>query len=426
MFSATRILRAVVILLCIFTPIQSFSENVLNDFDFGKKAFKKQNYQQALQFFEQAKSNGIDSISLTYNLAVTHYKLENYKQSQVYFIEIQKIPRMTNLVKYNLGLIELKLNNNKQATEFFNYVYHNTKKTKLKSLSKKQLELLGYQFKKKNKHRIKSRVAILVGHSDNVSSISTGTASGKADNFNVYAAKLEAAITNSFEQGLTARVRYYSQVYSVVKQFDYDEIEAKIAYNFINGHYRNNIALFSKQSDLSSNSYQTTIGIDAKFKGNVSRTDYFTFRARYEDISDDSKKYTYLVGTRQRYRVDYQFKNNHNINRFWYQFETNDRKDDFIKYSYSPLRHTIRYTYELKFYKHWRWRAGAEYRKSFYPDKPLIFREDDRIRYLTTLDYKFSKMWDIQGVYEYRDNQSTVDKYVYKRNVYFVNLNWRY
>ncbi|MFV1982824.1 MAG: hypothetical protein ACC657_04725 [Thiohalomonadales bacterium] len=406
-------------------PTLSIGANDIDNFELGKKAFNNKHYTQALEYFELSKNNGITSISLTYNLAVTYYKLENYEQSRIHFNEIREIPKMTLLVEYNLGLIELKLNNNKKAIELFSKVYKNTEKNKLKSLSKKQLDNLNHHVAGKKPQRIKSRVAILAGHTDNVSNISTGIASGKADNFNVIAANVRGALTKSFDQGLTARLRYYDQSYSVEKQFDFKEIGFKIAYNFITGSYKNNIGLIIKESDYGNNPYQTITGIDAKFRSKMKNNNILMFRLRYEDIKDDSQRYTYLTGTRQRYRVDYQLRKNKQVNRFWYQFEMNDRNDlSFV--SYSPTRNTFRYSYKIKFYKHWKFRAGIEYRKSVYPDKPKIKREDDRIRYLGTLGYKFSKMWDIQGVYEYRDNQSSFSKYTYKRNVYFVNLNWRY
>jgi len=428
-FILVRVLRMVAILVCLTYPTLSISANDIDNFELGKKAFNNKFYTKALEYFDLSKSSGVTSISLTYNLAVTHYKLENYEQSRIYFNEIRENPKMTRLVEYNLGLIELKLSNDKDAIELFSKVYNNTENNKLKSLSKRQLDNLNHKVIEKKPQRIKSRVAILAGHTDNVSNISTGIASGKADNFNVIAANLRGALTNSFDQGLTARLRYYDQNYSVEKQFDYKEIGLKVAYNFITGTYKNNVGLIVRESDYGDKPYQTITGIDAKFRNKMKNNNILMFRLRYEDIKDDSQRYTYLAGTRQRYRVDYQLRKNKNknknVNRFWYQLELNDR-DDLSFVSYSPTRHTFRYSYQLKFYNHWKLRAGIEYRKSSYPDKPKIMREDDRFRFLGTLGYKFSKMWDIQGVYEYRDNQSTAPKYVYKRNVYFVNLNWRY
>jgi len=417
----------VVILVLVIFPVLVVSASEKNDFELGKKAFNNNNYQQALDYFERTRNNGTQSVSLTYNLAVTHYKLKQYEQSRLYFNDIRSKPEMTSLAEYNLGLIAMKLKNNEQAIVLFKSVYKNTSKSKLKVLSKKQLENLNYKIKKKKSQRVKSSVSVLAGHSDNVSSRSDQTASGKADNFNVYGAYLRFALTDSFSQGITAKLRYYSQVYSVEKQFDYAETEATIAYNFLSNTYRNRLALFLKKSDLDSQSYQSITGFDAKFRNKISNGDYLTYRLRLEDISNDDAnlRYDYLTGTRQRYRIDYKSKNKKSFNRFWYQLELNNRTDTAIT-SYSPTRHTIRYTYQLKFYNHWKFRAGVEYRKSIYPDKPTKTREDDRIRYLGLLEYKFSKRWKLQGAYEYRDNQSTDPSYTYDRNVYFANLNWYY
>jgi tetratricopeptide (TPR) repeat protein len=396
------------------------------DFELGKKAFNNGQYLQALDYFNLSMESGNKTISLTYNIAVTYYKLEQYEESQKYFNKIINNKKMTALVEYNLGLIELKLNNEVNAITLFKKVHKKTKNSKLKSLAKKQLHQLDIKISEKTNRRLKSRVAVIAGHTDNVSNISTGTASGKADNFKLVAAKIEGAFSNSFDQGISAKIRYFSQRYSVEKQFDFNEVEGKISYNFIIGTYKNNISLFTKQSELSQKPYQTISGVEGKFKNNLSTKDYLTFRFRYDDISDDSQIYTYLAGSRVRARVDYQLISKNMLNRFWYQFESNDRDDELIKYSYSPQRHLFRYKYQLRFSTHWKLRAAVEYRKSFYPDKPTIKREDDRYRFITTLEYKFNKAWDIQGVYEYRDNQSTSIRYAYKRNVSLVNLNWRY
>jgi len=181
-----------------------------DDFELGKKAFNNKNYKTALEYFEKTKKISPESISLIYNLAVTHFKLENYKKSQEYFNQIRSNPKMTSLVEYNLGLIELKLKNKNKAKELFENVYSNTSKAKLKKLAKKQLKKLNYKTKKSKSKKLKSSVWVATGYTDNVSSISTGTASGKADSFNIYAAYVKGALSNTLNRGLTAKLRYYS------------------------------------------------------------------------------------------------------------------------------------------------------------------------------------------------------------------------
>ncbi len=420
-----RKLSIFLVTVLLTVPILALSANKLNDFELGKKAFNNKHYKKALSYFKRSKVKGVKSISLTYNLAVTYFKLGNYPQSRVYFNQIRINPRMTSLVDYNLGLIELKLNNKNQAIILFDKVYKNTTKNKLKTLAKRQLSNLNYNAFSSASHKIKSRVSLVAGYSDNVSSISTGMASGTADSFNIITAYINTALSNSFYDGVTAKLRYYSQLYTVEKRFDFNEFELNMAYNFRRGQYKNNISFLLKKSELGSNSYQSVTAIDAKFKNKINRYNYLTYRIRVENITDDSLRYSYLEGSRQRYRIDYKLKGDNYFNRFRYQYEVNDRTDT-VSTSYSPQRHTFRYTYQKKFYYNWKLLAAVEYRKSYYPEKPTVTREDNRVRYLAAIDYQFSKDWDLRAAYENRNNKSNDPVHRYNRNVYALNLNWRY
>ncbi len=406
-------------------PTLALSANDLNDFELGKKAFNNKEYKQALVYFNQSKIKGVKSVSLIYNLAVTHFKLENYQESREYFNQIREQPKMTLLVYYNLGLIESKLNNKKQATVFFTTVYKNTTKQKLKKLSKRQLDNLNYKSFANHADKFKGRVSLVTGYSDNVSSISTGTASGKADSFNIITGYINTALSNSFHDGITAKLRYYSQFYAVEKRFDFDEIELDMAYNFISGQYKNKIAILIKKNKLGSRSYQSATAIVAKFKNKIKKNNYLTYQVRLENITDDSQRYAYLEGSRQRYRINYKLKGTSYFHRFRYQLELNNRTDTTVS-SYSPQRHTFRYTYQKKLNYNWKLLAAVEYRKSYYPEKPTVTREDNRVRFLTAIDYRFSKDWNLRAGYENRDNKSNDPVHQYKRNVYALNLNWRY
>jgi len=423
-FNLSHFLRTVVILIFVLFPLFSISADEKDAFDLGKKAFDNNQYQLALVYFKQAKNNGLDTVSLTYNVAVTHYKLEQFEQSKIYFNKIRSNPKMTSLVEYNLGLIELKLNNNKMAVELFNNVYQNTSKKKLKSLAKKQLKKLNVTVKNKSKNKVKARLSIGNAFTDNVTSISTGTASGEADSFTVLVASIEGALTNTFKQGITAKVRYLNQNYSKFDQYDYSDTEFNVKYNFINGSYENYIVAFTRKSNLNSKSYQTRTGFEAKLKNLINKKKSLIYRYRYEDITEDQNRYLYLSGYRQRFRVGYFVKGNKNTNRIWYQIEVNDRNDTLTR-SYSPTRHTLRYSYSLALTTKWKSRTDLEYRYSDYPNVAIQDRQDDRIRFLTGISYKLSKSLKFRGRYEYRNNASTDPTYVYKRNVYYFDLKFK-
>lgn len=425
MFILTRVLRTVVILVFVTAPSFSFAANDKDDFELGKEAFNNKLYQQALDYFELSKGKGQASIPLTYNLAVTHYKLEQYEQSRIYFNEIRDNPKMTSLVEYNLGLIELKLKNKKQAIELFRKVHKNTKKTKLRKLSKIQLSKLDYKKSTKKAKKIKTRASISKGYTDNVTNIANGTASGKADNFSILTASIDGALTNTFKHGLTARVGYFLQDLTQFNQFDFNETALSVKYNFTSGHYKNYISGFVKKSNLDSQPYQTKTGFDTKFRNKIDKLNSISYRYRYENIKEDKNTYSYLSGSRQQFRVDYHLLSGNSGNRFRYQFESNNRNNTATR-SYSPQRHSFRYTYSVKFFDSWKSKTDIEYRRSDYSRVATQNRNDDRFRLLTALSYKISGKWNIQGRYEFRDNMSTDATYVYKRNLYYLDLSFRY
>jgi len=426
-FKVSSILRIVIMLIVALVPIISNSADEMNDFERGKEAFNNELYQQALEYFVKSKDIGSESLSLTYNLAVTHYKLEHYEQSRIYFNEIRDNAKMTSLVEYNLGLIELKLNNKKQAITLFKKVLKETTKNKLKLLSKKQLKKLNYKNLRNSKpSAIKTRASISNGSTDNVTNIANGRASGESDTFTIVTASINAALTNDFKRGLSTGLRYFNQNLSKFNEFDFNETELKVKYNFTSESYRNYVSTFFRKSNLNSKAYQVKSGLEAKFRNKIDNKNWITYRYRYENIKEDSSRYLYLSGSKQQFRVDYRLKySSKSTSKFRYQFETNDRNDTAIR-SYSPQRHSLRYSYSVKFFDSWRSKTDIEYRKSDYPNVATQNRNDDRVRFLTALSYKISKKWNVQGRYEFRDNKSTDTNYIYKRNLYYLDLSFRY
>ncbi|VAW97864.1 hypothetical protein MNBD_GAMMA22-374 [hydrothermal vent metagenome] len=426
MFSLARILRMVAIFVLSAPVISSiaYSATVNDNFDLGTKAFINKYYPQALQYFQAAKDNGLKTISLTYNIAVTHYKLENYKQSQIYFNQIRSNPKMQHLVDYNLGLIALKLKNTKQAISLFSDVYNTTQNKKLRMLAKKQLKNLNISIST-TPRKIKTRVTLTKGFTDNVTSIATGAASGQSDDFSIIAASIEGALSNTLNRGITAKLRFFYQDLTQFNQFDFRDTELNLKYKFLYAGYLNYVSTFVKKSSLNNLSYQSKLGLEAKAKNRIDNNHAIYYRYRYESIQEDSARYSYLSGSKHQIRVNYQLKLKNSVNQFRYQYEINNRNDTLTR-SYSPQRHSFRYSYSFRFLHDWKSKTYIEYRKSIYPNVATQNRDDDRIRFYTALAYKLTKKWNIQGRYEYRDNQSTDSTYVYTRNVYYFDLNFKY
>ena len=92
-------------LLAVFYSSNTFAAAGDADFDQGMAAFKKGDYESALQAFRAAGQKGLRSVELNYNLGVVNYKLGNLERAKLYFTRLRKFPRLSQLASYNLGLI---------------------------------------------------------------------------------------------------------------------------------------------------------------------------------------------------------------------------------------------------------------------------------------------------------------------------------
>ena len=89
--------------LCFATTDSNISPDVL--FEQGSSAFMAGNYKKGLTLFLKARDQGLDTVSLSYNIGVCAFKLGDYSQARKAFLEVSRKPGMTPLAYYNLALI---------------------------------------------------------------------------------------------------------------------------------------------------------------------------------------------------------------------------------------------------------------------------------------------------------------------------------
>ena len=65
-----------------------------DEFEAGMRAFKQQDYRQALYHFTRAEKAGMRDARLHYNLGAVFYRLEQYAESRAYFEKLQNHPRL--------------------------------------------------------------------------------------------------------------------------------------------------------------------------------------------------------------------------------------------------------------------------------------------------------------------------------------------
>ena len=120
--------RRYISILCFWVLI-SINCMVIGDpadryFEIGVRAAQKQQYQVALKAFVQAKSAGLDSPELHYNLGVVYYKLERFDKAASNFKRLIQNPEYSAVAFYNLGLVDLKQDWNRKRLVFKSQLQH--------------------------------------------------------------------------------------------------------------------------------------------------------------------------------------------------------------------------------------------------------------------------------------------------------------
>ena len=172
-----------------------------SDFKLGVESFIAGDNAAAAAYFESAMKQGMDSVSLQYNLASSYYKLGRYAESKKYFKQVNQTEAMRDLAEYNLGLIAIKEKDGTLARRYFTSVANSGKDEKLTRLSKKQLIALANSQKE---DRWKGYVSSHLGYDDNISSVSGDSVLDIADTFFDVFASVDLLITGRRMNGWVA------------------------------------------------------------------------------------------------------------------------------------------------------------------------------------------------------------------------------
>ncbi|MBT8448187.1 MAG: tetratricopeptide repeat protein, partial [Gammaproteobacteria bacterium] len=197
----------------LFTSLFLFSLNLQaspeTDFELGTQAFKSGENETAVRYFESAMKQGMNSVSLQYNLASSYYKVGRYEDAKKLFKLTYKTDAMRDLADYNLGLIALKQKQWQLAREYFTSVVNSGRDKKLTKISQQQLKLLS-----KGEKRSKVTAFANFGYDDNVVSVSSESALNESDSFyDVYAAA-DYLVAGKRDNGWIANASVYMLDYS--------------------------------------------------------------------------------------------------------------------------------------------------------------------------------------------------------------------
>lgn len=414
-----QVLTKACLLLCISSaPLFATAEE---NFSQGVLLLDSGEYTKALKKFTSARSEGMETSEIYFNIGRTYYKLENYKAAKEYFLAIKNSPNMTSPAEYHLGLIAWKLNNDDEAIRYFKSVISKNRNEKYIQLSKNRLKEIRSLEKAWSVY-----ASALLGYDSNINIAPSDIALNESDSFLDAFISLDHQLAGDRDDGWTAEINYYQINYSETSIYDQDQYQLNIRMSHVVAGWPTHYAIGFDKSTYGNDDYQSVTQLEARTERKVSKNSLLYLDYRYEDIRSEQVLYDYLEGSRQKFKGELRQYYKDVISSIYYELELNNREDLVIgtdEYSYSPTRHTVRGKYTQKLTIDWRLTGDLSYRKSDYPTTVTFNRADDRWIAAIYADYLFENNLQFIARLEYTSNNSSELVYDYDRTLYTIGFN---
>lgn len=419
--SSYRFLLAAGVVALILSS-NSFAASGDAAFDEGINAFKSKNFDNAIQAFERAKSDGMQSSLLHYNLGVSYYKTGQYQNAVASFLEAMHDTKLHQLSQYNLGLVYLKLERNEDAVGMFRRASENNSSPRVTKLANKMLEKHAPDKRKLN---LSGLFSFAYGNDDNVTQTSTNSPTNIGDNYLTTFAFIDVPF-----QSLTLNASIFVHDYQDLDTEDLMLVSAGILVPVIMSDWRITPSLHLSRSKLNSVNFQKTTDFKLAAETSIDKNSRLAFRYSYSDIDFDGTTYDYLLGDRQQYRVDYKTKTSAGKIRVRYELETNNRQN-LTNTNYSPTRHTLRMLLKRPLFNATNMDVELSFRDSEYDPAAVsgspgsfITRSDKRKQFRLNIYNQISSDWTVGLRYIYTDNDSNLSAETYTRADTQAYANW--
>lgn len=405
------------ITLIMFTnPAEATGETSFNK---GLAAYRARDYQTAINYFEKARKQGLDKVSVYFNLGACYYRLGEFDKAISMFRQVINTGEMADIGNFNLGLIARKQNQNKLAKKYFIQTITISKNDKLVYLARKNIQEIEDQV-----GVWKSTVLSEVGFNDNVSNTATGLAGG-GDAYLTLAAYTRALISGSREKGWLAHGELYNRSYATITGYGLGSLSGGILRNtklFGKNIY---VGAYYKYQTIDGAPYQDITGFESGLKNRTGSGARYDYRYRFESI-DTAATYSYLQGTRQRFRVQRVSQPDKRSTLILaYRLELNDRQNSSTA-SYTNMRHGIRASYYHSTLNDVVWKVAARYRASDYTQVATQDRFDNLAQFSVERKKKLKNDMEWTLKYSYSRNDSTDQVYSYTSNTYQVGIRKRF
>lgn len=399
----------------------------------GISASKLGDYDKALNYFQNALENGMQSPELHYNLGVTYYKLGQLEKSKREFVQIRLDSKLFALSRFNLGLIAQAQDDSAQALRYFQLVEKTASTKKLRDLSRVAINKVNSSPVTLQRESGWTWLKFETGYDNNAlltaDTAAVDAASGKEDFLLDITSYGEYYLTGGTARGLRAVWYADYQHYADLNEYAFNDAELGTAYAFATGNWRHNISLFHSWLQFGGQEYQQTNRIQWSTRKFLQQELRLTLSADYERI-DASDEYTFLSG----YRKSVGFGLAQNRRDRWslrYTHERNSRNNDFedpnYYRSFSPVVNTIKIDKNF-IISDMILMVGASISSSQYqgndtrPDGTNAKRKDGFNVFTIGLSRDILNGWNLSGKIHYSENDSNFDEYGYQRALITVSM----
>ncbi|WP_323845838.1 tetratricopeptide repeat protein [Microbulbifer magnicolonia] len=396
----------------------------------GVDAFKRGDYRQALQLFEQEELSGSVSARLKYNIGVTLIKLGRYGEASQYFQRLLAEPEWQDLARYNLALAAERSNRNIIAARHYRRVQEKADSQKLRSLASSRLNALAVSGRERAAKRWVGTASLYAGHDDNAYALQNellADSSVGADNFAEMVAWGQYRLAGTPGDGWRLHGYGYGRRYREFNILNLTSVSAALSRDRQWLGWDTEIGVAGEIAYLGGEQLMhqaQVLGRLTRGFGEASMT-----LAYIPSYYVGGKDYAYLDGWRQRFEAKWQRPLFAAEIKAFYRYDTNDRTDlereNFDYYSYSPARHALGGALDWSLSTSWLVATGVEFRRSAYDGTNRVTgsdgsvlsyrRESERIKSWLTTRYKITPRFSLDGKLVVVDNKENRDVYTYDK-----------
>ena len=408
-------LLALVLLLSAAT---SAASPVDDEFEAGTRAFRAQDYRQALFHFTRAENAGMQDARLDYNFGVVFYRLEQYPESRRYFEKLQGHPTLGALAYYNLGLIAHKSGDRAAAIDWFEKCAETSNDDNLVKLANRQIAKLGGRQPK----AWFAYVSTAYGYDSNITLLPSSNAADESGDFVQALALGEWTLRGTASEGYHLTALLLATDFLDGSDFDDDLLTVGGEYRRRTGDWRLDYRIEFGTSTFAGEDYVDTAAAVLGARTDLDRNRELRLRLTLEDISPGADEFSFLDGRRAELFASYRIEVDRREYRFEYGLEVNDRENTETE-SFSPSQHRIRLRYFDSISARTKLGASFEFRDSVYKGVAGDSRRDERTRLRLEGSYKLDQTWTMQAELTYTDNESSEDDSGYHKYQALISVN---